>query len=57
MARICRWSISNYLLATPASVTRFLDHIAPLGRQPMLELPAEPLQNRFRLSRIKVTGP
>jgi hypothetical protein len=56
MARFCRWSVSNYLLATPASVTLFLDHIAPLGRQARLET-AGPLQNRFRLSRMKVTGP
>jgi hypothetical protein len=57
MARFCRWSLSNYLLATPASVTLFLDHIASLGRSPILMLPDEPLQNRFRLSRMKVTGP
>jgi hypothetical protein len=57
IARLCRWSVSNYLLATPASANLFLDHIAPLGRPPMLPLPEENLQNRFRLSRIKVTGP
>jgi hypothetical protein len=57
IARLCRWSVSNYLLATPASIGLFLDHIAPLGRAPMLQLPAENLQNRFRLSRMKVTGP
>jgi hypothetical protein len=57
MARLCRWSISNYLLATPASVTLFLEHIAALGRQPWVEPVTEPLQNRFRLSRMKVTGP
>jgi hypothetical protein len=58
MASLCRWSVSNYLLATPASVTLFLDHIAPIGVAPVLRLPAaEPIQNRFRLSRIKVTGP
>jgi hypothetical protein len=38
-------------------VNLFLDHIAPLGRAPMLQLPEENLQNRFRLSRMKVTGP
>ena len=59
MARLSRWSVSNYLLATPASVTLFLDHIATLGRAPvlLLQLPPEPIQNRFRLSRMKVTGP
>ena len=57
MARLCRWSVSNYLLATPGSVTLFLDHIATLGRTPVLQLPAEPIQNRLRLSRMKVTGP
>lgn len=57
MARLCRWSVSNYLLATPASVDLFLEHIATMGRTPMFQLPAENVQNRFRLSRIKVTGP
>src|SRR5262249_19222915 len=57
MARVCRWGVSNYLLATPKAVGLFLDHIAPLGRETMLQLPTEKLQNRFRLSRIKVTGP
>jgi hypothetical protein len=57
MARLCRWSVSNYLLATPPSVTLFLDHIAALGRVPMQAPAEDPLQNRFRLSRIKVTGP
>jgi len=57
MASLCRWSVSNYLLATPESVTLFLDHIATIGVAPVLRLPAEPIQNRFRLSRIKVTGP
>jgi hypothetical protein len=56
-ARLCRWSVSNYLLATPASVNLFLEHIAPLGRAPMHQLPEENLQNRFRLPRMKVTGP
>jgi len=57
IARLCRWSVSNYLLATPGSVGLFLDHIASMGRAPMLQLPAETVQNRFRLSRMKVTGP
>jgi hypothetical protein len=57
MAPLCRWSVSNYLLATPSSVTLFLDHIASLAQLPVLPLLVEPIQNRFRLSRIKVTGP
>jgi hypothetical protein len=56
LARLCRWSVSNYLLATPVSVTLFLDHIAALTGGPVLELP-DPIQNRLRLSRMKVTGP
>jgi hypothetical protein len=56
MSKLCRWSVSNYLLSTPTSVTLFLDHIAALGRKP-LEAPADPVQNRLRLSRMKVTGP
>ncbi len=57
MATLCKWSVSNYLLATPASATLFLDHIATIGREPVLRLPAETVQNRLRLSRMKVTGP
>jgi hypothetical protein len=57
MARLCKWSFSNYLLATPQSVALFLDHIAPIGGASAMQLPAEPDQNRFRLSRMKVTGP
>jgi hypothetical protein len=57
MARVCRWSVSNYLLSTPSSVTLFLDHIATLGRKPLFEVPVDPIQNRLRLSRMKVTGP
>jgi hypothetical protein len=57
IARLCpRWSVSNYLLATPALVGLFLDHIAPLGRPPLHLLPSENVQDRFRLSRMKVTG-
>src|SRR5947199_375036 len=37
-ARLCRWSVSNYLLANPASVNLFMDYIAPLGRAPVLLL-------------------
>ena len=58
MARLCRWSVSNYLLGTPRSVTLFLDHIATIGSRPRSQSEtAEVAQNRFRLSRIKVTGP
>ena len=57
VARLCRWTVSNYLLATPASVGLFLDHIATLGRAPVIQLPPETVQNRLRLSRMKVTGP
>jgi len=57
IARHCRWSISNYLLATPASVTLFLDHIAALGSVIWPQPVADPIQNRLRLSRMKVTGP
>jgi len=57
MAKLCRWSVSNYLLATPSSVTLFLDHIATLARNPVLQAATDPAQNRLRLSRMKVTGP
>ncbi|HEY2379796.1 MAG TPA: hypothetical protein VGK48_01320 [Terriglobia bacterium] len=57
MAAQCKWSVSNYLLATPASVELFLDHVAPIGVAPALQLSVEPIQKRFRLSRMKVTGP
>jgi hypothetical protein len=56
-ARACRWSVSNYLLATPHASTLFLDNIATLGRTPIVQMPEETIQNRFRLSRRKVTGP
>jgi hypothetical protein len=63
VAKTCRWSVSNYLLATPDCATLFLDHIATLGRTPVIVRTPEnvrspeTVQNRFRLSRIKVTGP
>jgi len=57
-ARACRWSLSNFLLATPASVSLFLHHIAPIWRIPFVEVvETEGFQNRLRLSRMKVTGP
>jgi len=57
MARLSRRSLSNYLLATPSCVRLFLDHIAAICREPLVQSQAEPLQNRLRLSRMKVTGP
>ena len=55
--RVKKWL--TVLLATPDSASMFLDHIATLGRAPVIHLPVEPvqIQNRFRLSRMKVTGP
>jgi hypothetical protein len=62
LAGLCKWSVSNYLLATPASLSLFLHHIAPIGvasggPAPVRHLTPEPNQNRLRLSRMKVTGP
>jgi hypothetical protein len=58
IARVSHWSVSNYLLATPAGASLFLDHIAPLGRQTLVPpSDTENFQNRLRLSRMKVTGP
>lgn len=33
-ARLCRWSISNYLLATPAAAHLFLEHVAAIDWKP-----------------------
>jgi hypothetical protein len=57
MARLCRWSVSNYLLATPCAVSLFLDHIVALGCAAKMYPESESIQNRLRLSRMKVTGP
>jgi hypothetical protein len=57
IAKLSRRSLSNYLLATPPCVRLFLDHIAAICREPLVQSQAEPLQNRLRLSRMKVTGP
>ena len=63
MASACNWSVYNYLLATPDSTLLFLDHIAAMGRRPIVVAPTEKVQDekiqedRLRLSRIKVTGP
>ena len=58
MAAACRWSVYNYLLATPASTLLFLRHIAELGRVPMAAMQPETqvFPNRLRLSRMKVSG-
>jgi len=56
LAPSCRWSVSNYLLATPASVLMFMNHIAALSREPVIAIDPD-VQNRLRLSRMKVTGP
>ena len=55
-ARQCRWSVSNYLLATPSAVALFMEHIAGIPRAPQPGADSD-AQNRLRLSRIKVTGP
>jgi len=55
MAAACRWSVHNYLLATPKAALLFLDHIASLGRIP--DAAPDSLQKRLPVSRIKVTGP
>ncbi|HZI51661.1 MAG TPA: hypothetical protein VFE29_07550 [Terriglobia bacterium] len=62
MASACRWSVYNYLLATPNSALLFLDHIATMGRRltfaPDGKAPAgKEFQQERLLSRIKVTGP
>ena len=56
-ARECRWSFSNYLLATPPTILLFLDHIAVMGRGGLKASEPEVPQKRLRLSRMKVTGP
>jgi hypothetical protein len=56
LAKMCRWSVSNYLLPTPAAVAMFIRNVAAPSREPILAIEPE-VQNRFRLSRIKVTGP
>jgi len=56
MAKSCRWSVSNYLLSTPSSVLMFMNHIAAISRKPIMAIEPD-VQNRLRLSRMKVTGP
>jgi hypothetical protein len=64
MAAACRWSVYNYLLATPNSALLFLDYIATMGRRAAFAPDSTPsaaegkeFQQERLLSRIKVTGP
>lgn len=58
MSSACRWSVRNYLLSTPESVSLFLDHIASLGGRVSLPVsrPKES-QERLPLARAKVSTP
>ena len=51
MASTCRWSVYNYLLATPDSTLLFLDHIAAMGRRPMLAPQSKALRKRKSFNR------
>jgi len=56
MAANCRWSVYNYLLSTPKASLLFLDHIAALGRLPMVAMNTKEIQDRVRISsRVKAT--
>jgi hypothetical protein len=64
MAAACRWSVYNYLLATPNSALLFLDYIATMGRRAAFApdstssaAEGKEFQQERLLSRIKVTGP
>jgi hypothetical protein len=64
MATACRWSVYNYLLATPNSALLFLDYIATMGRRAAFApgstatvTQGKEFQQERLLSRIKVTGP
>jgi hypothetical protein len=62
LASACRWSVYNYLLATPNSTLLFLDHIAAMGRRPAFApdgkaAEGKEFQQDRLLSRMKVTGP
>jgi len=54
MAHAANGVFRTNLLATPAASTLFLDHIATLGRAPVVYVEPTVVQNRFRLSRMKV---
>ena len=57
MASSCRWSVYNYLLASPGTVLLFLNHIATLGRLAQVFVEPPVSQKRLPLSRTNVTGP
>jgi len=58
-ASTCRWSVRNYLLSTPDSVSLFLDHIASLGGRvvPLPQPEQAQSQARLPLARAKVSTP
>jgi hypothetical protein len=56
MAATCRWSVYNYLLATPRSGSFFLDHIAAFGRRALAAARPAKFQEHLPLSRVKVVG-
>jgi len=53
IAVACRWSVYNYLLATPTTSLLFLDHIASLCSRPSFA-PHQQFQERLRLTSTKV---
>jgi len=61
MSSTCRWTVRNYLLSTPESVSLFLDHIASLGGRvttlPQPKLQPLKAQERPPLARAKVSTP
>jgi hypothetical protein len=56
MASASRWSVYNYLLATPDAGSLFLNHIAALGRPTIMAPRPEEFQERLRLQRIKASS-
>ena len=57
IAGACRWSFYNFLLATPDSVSLFLDNIATLGSRQNTTPRTEEFKERLQLSTRRVTGP
>jgi hypothetical protein len=57
MASACRWSVYNYLLASPKTALLFLNNVATLGRLPRVLIQTDGAQKRLPLSRRNVTGP
>jgi hypothetical protein len=56
MSSTCRWTVRNYLLSTPESVSLFLDHIASLGGRVVVQAPQpQKAQKQIPLSRAKVS--